>query len=49
MESLLINPLSRWLFDHEITGDADLVIEGFQPSANPPTLTCRPEGEKKDE
>ena len=49
VESLLINPLSRWLFDHEITGDADLVIEGFQPSANPPTLTCRPEGEKKDE
>ncbi len=47
VESLLINPLSRWLFDHEITGSADLVIEGFDTTANPPALRCRREEEKK--
>ncbi len=47
VESLLINPLSRWLFDNEITGSADLVIEGFDTSANPPTLRCRREGKEK--
>ena len=43
VESLLINPLSRWLFDNEITGDADIVIEGFNTSANPPSVICRRE------
>ncbi len=47
VESLLINPLSRWLFDNEITGSADLVIEGFDTTANPPALRCRREEEKK--
>ncbi len=49
VESLLINPLSRWLFDNGITGDANLVIEGFETAANPPALRCRPEGDEKDE
>ena len=43
VESLLINPLSRWLFDNEITGDAEIVIEGFNTSANPPSVICRRE------
>ena len=46
VESLLINPLSRWLFDNEITGDAQIVIEGFNTSANPPSVTCRRKDEK---
>ncbi len=45
VESLLINPLSRWLFDNEITGDAKIVIEGFDTTANPPSVRCRREGE----
>ena len=44
VESLLINPLSRWLFDHEITGDAEIVIDGFNTAANPPSVSCRREG-----
>ena len=47
VESLLINPLSRWLFDNEISGDADIVIEGFSTTANPPSVICRREGEGK--
>ena len=43
VESLLINPLSRWLFDNEISGDADIVIEGFNTAANPPSVICRRE------
>ena len=34
VESLVINPLSRWLFDHEITENAKIVIEGFETAAN---------------
>ena len=45
VESLLINPLSRWLFDNEITGDAKIIIEGFDTAANPPSVRCRREGE----
>ncbi len=41
VESLLINPLSRWLFDNEITEDADIVIEAFETAANPPAVRCR--------
>ena len=44
VESLLINPLSRWLFDNEVTENAALVIEGFDTAANPPALRCRREG-----
>ena len=39
--------LSRWLFDNEITGDAEIVIEGFNTVANPPSVSCRREGEEK--
>ena len=46
VESLLINPLSRWLFDSEITGDASIVVEGFDTEANPPSVRCRREGEE---
>ena len=44
VESLVINPLSRWLFDHEITENAKIVIEGFETAANPPSIRCRVEG-----
>ena len=40
VEALLINPLSRWLFDHGVTGDADVTIEAFDTSARPPALRC---------
>ena len=41
VESLFINPLSRWLFDNEIAENVDLVIEGFETAANPPSVRCR--------
>ena len=44
VESLVINPLSRWLFDNEITGSAKIPIEAFETAANPPSLRCRVEG-----
>ena len=44
VESLVINPLSRWLFDNEITGNRKIVIEGFETAANPPSVRCRVEG-----
>ncbi len=44
VESLLINPLSRWLFDHEVTENARVIIEGFETEANPPEVRCRVEG-----
>ena len=43
VESLLVNPLSRWMFDNAVIADADLVIEGFETAANPPALKCRVE------
>ena len=43
VESLLVNPLSRWMFDNGVTEEAELVIEGFDTTANPPTLRCRKE------
>ncbi len=48
VESLLINPLSRWLFDNEVTENADIVIEGFDTAANPPALRCRREDKKHE-
>ncbi len=44
VESLLINPLSRWLFDNEITENAELEIELFETAANPPAVRCRLKG-----
>ena len=41
VESLLINPLSRWLFDHEVLGDAHMVLEDFDITARPPCVQCR--------
>ncbi len=43
VESLLVNPLSRWMFDNGVTEEAGIVIEGFDPAANPPVLRCRKE------
>ena len=45
VESLLVNPLSRWMFDNAVIQDAELVIEGFDTAANPPALRCRKEAE----
>lgn len=41
VESLLINPLSRWLFDNDILSDAHVLIEGFDVTAKPPAVRCR--------
>ena len=40
VEALLINPLSRWLFDHGVTGDADVTITAFDVTSRPPCLNC---------
>ena len=40
VESLLVNPLSRWLFDHEVLQDAALTIRTFDTAANPPAIDC---------
>ena len=40
VEALLINPLSRWLFDNGVTENADMTIEGFDVTARPPCLNC---------
>ena len=45
VEALLINPLSRWLFDHNVIGQAKVEITGFDTAARPATLTCRLEEE----
>ena len=41
VEALLINPLSRWLFDNEVLADADVLIEGFDVTAKPPCVRCK--------
>lgn len=41
VESLLINPLSRWLFDNEVIQDAHIVLESFDVDSNPPCVRCR--------
>ncbi len=43
VEALLINPLSRWLFDHGVTGDAQITLEHFDVTARPPCVICRKE------
>lgn len=40
VESLVINPLSRWLFDNEVLGDAELEIEDFLTTARPPAIVA---------
>lgn len=40
VEALLINPLSRWLFDHEVLSDAQVTIQSFETEARPPRITC---------
>ena len=41
VESLLINPLSRWLFDEGVLADADVLVEQFDVQAKPPRIVCR--------
>ena len=41
VEALLINPLSRWLFDNEVLQNAQVLIEGFETAAKPPRLMCK--------
>ena len=47
VESLLVNPLSRWMFDNGVISDAELVIEAFETAANPPSVRCRVEEKTK--
>ncbi|MBQ7848545.1 MAG: ATP-dependent Clp protease ATP-binding subunit, partial [Clostridia bacterium] len=49
VEALLINPLSRWLFDNSVISDADVVIERFEVDARPAALHCRVGSASKEE
>lgn len=40
VENLLINPLSRYLFDNEIFENAEIVIDEIDTECNPPSLKC---------
>ena len=40
VESLLINPLARWLFDHGVLENARVTIDRFDTAANPPCIHC---------
>ena len=40
VESLLVNPLSRYLFDNEIFSNAKLVINSIQAEQMPYSLEC---------
>lgn len=40
VEALLINPLSRWLFDHEVLANAHVTIQRFDVDAKPPCIHC---------
>jgi ATP-dependent Clp protease ATP-binding subunit ClpA len=40
VEDLLINPLSRYLFDHEIFENAAVQVETIDAEALPPQITC---------
>lgn len=40
VENFLINPLSRYLFDHEIFNDAAITIDDIDVAALPPSLEC---------
>ena len=41
VESLFINPLSRFLFDNEISGNAKISVDDIKISAIQPELVCR--------
>lgn len=40
VENLLINPLSRYLFDNEIYGNSEIVIDNIDAGTIPPELEC---------
>ena len=40
VEALLINPLSRYLFDSGIIENATVTVDGFETAAQPPALRC---------
>ena len=40
VENLLINPLSRYLFDNEIFDNASVTIDNIDTTATPPSLEC---------
>ena len=40
VESLLINPLSRYLFDEEISGNVRLILEDIDGDNMPYAITC---------
>ena len=40
VESLLINPLSRWLFDNGILENAAVQVDSFRTDARPPCVEC---------
>lgn len=40
VENLLINPLSRYLFDNEIFDNASVTIDNIDVTATPPSLDC---------
>ena len=40
VENLLINPLSRYLFDNEVFENAAVTIDEIDTAANPPALIC---------
>ena len=43
VENLLINPLSRYLFDNEIFSNASITIYDIDINALPPALQCTKE------
>ena len=43
VENLLINPLSRYLFDNEIFDNANVRIDNIDVNATPPSLICTKE------
>ena len=43
VEALLINPLSRWLFDNAVIANAEVTIEHFDTASQPPCVICRKE------
>ncbi|MBQ4581068.1 MAG: ATP-dependent Clp protease ATP-binding subunit [Clostridia bacterium] len=48
VEALLINPLSRWLFDNAVTEKADVTIEHFDVGCKPPCVRCKKEADCHD-
>ncbi len=46
VEALLINPLSRWLFDNGVTEKARVEITGFDTRTRPASLNCHVQEEE---